>query len=77
MGDLDDVRDRLLALEHEGWRSLCEGTGADFYGRLMTPEAVMVLAHGFVLDRHQVRASLADAPPRTTYTPTEHRPSAG
>lgn len=26
----------LLDLENQGWQSLCEGTGADFYGTLMT-----------------------------------------
>lgn len=54
--------DDLLALEHRGWDALCRGTGADFYGDLMTEEAVMVLAHGFVLGRAAVLASLSDAP---------------
>lgn len=62
-----DLLADLLALEHRGWDSLCDGTGADFYGALMTADAVMVLAHGFVLDRDQVRASLADAPPWSSY----------
>ena len=57
----------LLTLEHEGWRSLCTGTGADFYGRLMIPGAKMVLAHGFALDREAVIASLDDAPPWQSY----------
>lgn len=52
----------LLALEHEGWRSLCEGRGAHFYGELMTEDGVMVLAHGMVLDRARVVESLQDAP---------------
>lgn len=69
MSDLDD----LLALERRGWDSLCDGTGAEFYGSLMTAEAVMVLAHGFALDREQVRASLADAPPWSSYEITEPR----
>ncbi|MDP9822093.1 DUF4440 domain-containing protein [Nocardioides massiliensis] len=69
MSDLDD----LLALERRGWDSLCDGTGAEFYGSLMTAEAVMVLAHGFALDHEQVRASLADAPPWSSYEITEPR----
>lgn len=52
----------LLALEHEGWRALCEGRGAPFYGDLMTEDGVMVLAHGMVLDRAQVVHSLQDSP---------------
>lgn len=54
--------DELLALEHRGWKSLCDGTGADFYSRIMTEDAVMVLAHGYVLDRGAVIRSLNDAP---------------
>ncbi len=57
----------LLDLEHRGWDSLCDSTGADFYGSLMTEDAVMVLAHGFALDREAVVASLSDAPPWRTY----------
>lgn len=57
----------LLTLEHQGWASLCQGTGADFYGRLMTSDAVMVLAHGFALDRDAVIASLNDAPTWDSY----------
>lgn len=53
----------LLELEHEGWRSLRESRGGDFYGALMTPDAVMVLVDGSVLDRATIAASLNDAPP--------------
>ncbi|TDE92800.1 nuclear transport factor 2 family protein [Occultella glacieicola] len=63
----------ILDLEHEGWTSLCESRGADFYGRLMTEDAVMVLAHGFVLDRDAVVASLNDAPPWLEYHLSDER----
>lgn len=59
--------DELLDLEHQGWRSLCDGTGADFYGRIMTGDGVMVLAHGQVLDRQAVIDSLNEAPRWRTY----------
>lgn len=65
--------DELLQLEHEGWKSLCDGTGGDFYGSIMTAEGVMVLAHGQVFDRQAVVASLNDAPPWRTYEITDER----
>ncbi|WP_393916544.1 hypothetical protein [Halostreptopolyspora alba] len=40
------MQEEPLELEHRGWRPLCDGTGADFYGSLMTEDGVMVLAHG-------------------------------
>lgn len=63
----------LLTLEHQGWESLCRGVGADFYGRIMTPDAVMVLAHGHVLDREAVIASLNGAPAWQSYEISEER----
>ena len=65
--------DELERLERAGWDALCAGTGSDFYGRLMTDDAVMVLAHGAVLDRDAVAASLDEAPPWTTYTLSDLR----
>lgn len=58
----------LLELEHAGWRSLCDGTGSDFYERLMTDDGRMVLANGVVMSRSAVAASLGDAPPWSGYT---------
>ncbi|MDN5743613.1 MAG: nuclear transport factor 2 family protein [Nocardioidaceae bacterium] len=55
--------DRLVALEHDGWRSLCESRGGTFYGAVMTADAVMILVNGMVLDRDTTAASLNDAPP--------------
>ena len=63
----------LLDLEHQGWKSLCDSTGADFYGSVMTDDGVMVLAHGEVLDRAAVVASLNDAPPWRTYEISDER----
>ncbi|WP_026932556.1 DUF4440 domain-containing protein [Glycomyces tenuis] len=68
-----DTLDELLEMEHAGWRSLCEGTGGAFYGSVMTEDAVMVLAHGFVLGRAAVAASLDEAPPWSGYEITEER----
>jgi hypothetical protein len=65
--DSAELLNELLDLEHCGWKSLCDSTGADFYGSLMTQDAVMVLAHGFVWNRDAVVASLSDAPPWRTY----------
>lgn len=56
------THDRLLELEHAGWRALCDGDGGGFYGRLMTDDGVMLLVNGAVLDRGQVADSLAGGP---------------
>lgn len=63
----------LLDLEHQGWKSLCDSTGADFYGRTMTSDGVMVLAHGEVFDRQTVIGSLNQAPPWRTYDIADER----
>lgn len=67
------MSDELWDLEHQGWASLCRSTGADFYGDLMTAGGVMVLAHGQVLDRAAVVASLNEAPPWRGYELSEQR----
>jgi hypothetical protein len=59
--------DELLELEHAGWRSLCEGTGARFYSGMMTEDGLMILAHGMALDRDATAAALRDAPPWAGY----------
>lgn len=59
--------EQLLALEHAGWRALCEGTGDRFYGDVMTDDAVMVLANGAVMDRAAVVSALGQAPPWARY----------
>jgi hypothetical protein len=63
----DDLLSPILELERQGWDSLCDGTGGSFYGRLMTDDALMVLASGTVLDREAVVASLVESPPWSTY----------
>jgi len=65
--------DELVALERRGWDSLCQSRGGDFYGALMTADAVMVLVNGMTLDRETIRASLDDAPPWESYEITEPR----
>lgn len=65
--------DELLDLEHQGWMSLCNSTGADFYGQIMTSDGVMVLAHGQVFDRQAVIDSLNQAPPWRTYDIVDER----
>lgn len=62
-----DQMTELLELERAGWDSLCNGTGGEFYGTLMTEDAVMILANGMALDREAVVASLRDAPPWQRY----------
>ncbi|MGI8535030.1 MAG: nuclear transport factor 2 family protein [Mycobacteriales bacterium] len=66
--DGEDVKETLLELERRGWDSLCNSTGGNFYGSLMTADAVMVLANGAVMDREAVVESLEYAPPWRTYS---------
>ncbi len=66
MGE-DELKATLLDIERRGWDSLCDSTGATFYGELMTSDAVMVLANGAVLDRESVVESLEHAPQWRTY----------
>jgi hypothetical protein len=54
--------EELLELESAGWTSLCDGTASEFYGSIMTADALMVLANGQVMDRGQVVEALRDAP---------------
>jgi hypothetical protein len=67
-----DIED-LVELEHRGWRSLCDGTGDRFYSEIMTDDAVMLLAHGAIMNRDEVAASLASAPPWSDYRIEEPR----
>ena len=63
----------LMDLERQGWDSLCESRGGDFYGPLMTGDAVMVLVNGMVLDRDTIAASLNDSPPWSSYELSDER----
>ena len=62
-----ELTEELLRLEHAGWKSLCEGTGDQFYGGVMTDDAVMVLANGMVMDRDTVTSALGESPPWARY----------
>lgn len=64
---MEDLLNELLKLEHAGWRSLCDSTGGDFYGNVMTDDARMVLANGAVMSRSEVTESLEHAPPWASY----------
>lgn len=73
MNATDPTREELLVLERRGWDALCTGTGPAFYHDRMTADGIMVLAHGAVLERTQVRSSLATAPPWRDYTLSDVR----
>ena len=61
------VRHVLLELERAGWDSLCNQTGSEYYGELMLPNALMVLANGMVMDRDMVVSALSESPPWRAY----------
>lgn len=58
----------LLEIERRGWESLCDGSGATFYGEIMSDDGVMVLANGIVTDRSTVTTALAEAPTWDDFT---------
>lgn len=60
--------DRLITLERRGWDALCRSQGGSFYSEIMTPEAVMVLVNGMVLDRSTIAETLNDSPPWSSYS---------
>ena len=68
-----DITEELIELERAGWDSLCDGSGSTFYGSLMAPGGLMILANGQVLSRDEVVASLADAPTWASYEITNAR----
>ena len=65
--DRDALQTALLELERSGWDSLCDGTGGDFYGKLMTDDALMVVANGAVMDRDAVIEALRQSPTWRSY----------
>ncbi len=63
----------LIRLEQRGWDALSRSAGGDFYGQLMTPDALMVLVNGMVLDRDTIEKSLNESPPWESYALIEER----
>lgn len=59
--------EELLRLESAGWDALRSSRGGVFYANLMTPDALMILVDGSVLDRSAIAASLDHAPPWSSY----------
>ena len=68
----DDLPARLLHEEHEGWHAICEGRGGDYYSRVMTSDAVMIVP-GAVIERTSIRASFDSTPPWEEYEIHEPR----
>jgi Domain of unknown function (DUF4440) len=63
-----DTQAALVEIERRGWDSLCDGTGADFYGQVMAEDGLMVIADGTVMDRDTVVDALRSAPPWRSYS---------
>jgi hypothetical protein len=58
----DGILADLTALEHAGWRALCEGTAVGFYTQTMALDGLMVIATGQILDRDTVLDVFEHAP---------------
>lgn len=52
----------LPAVEHAGWRSLCDSRGGAFFGQTMTTEAVFILVNSAAMTRDDIADSLDGAP---------------
>src|SRR5689334_6299506 len=63
----------LSSREEEGWKALSEGRAAEFYGREMVEEAVMVLPMPSVLDKAEAVAAMSQSPPWASYRLEEPR----
>ena len=68
-----ELLDELLQLEHDGWKALCGGTAAQFYGDVMSADALMVLANGSIMNRAEVTTALAQAPSWQRYEISDAR----
>jgi ketosteroid isomerase-like protein len=62
----------LIELERKGWEALASGRGAEFYGRVMTDDAIVVVP-GMVLDRAQTLASWEGVGPWNEYSLAHER----
>lgn len=59
--------ENLLKLEKQGWDCLTKSKGADFYGALMTNNALMILVNGMTLEYRTIVQSLNNAEPWDSY----------
>jgi hypothetical protein len=66
------LEESLVDLEQEGWEALSRGTGADFYRKYLTDNAVMVFP-GMVLTREQSLEAMETAPPWKSFQIEEPR----
>lgn len=62
----------LVGLERQGWDALVAGRGPEFYARMLTPEALVVVP-GMLLDRRQTLASWEGLPPWSAYEFSDER----
>ncbi|MBC6457339.1 nuclear transport factor 2 family protein [Actinomadura sp. HBU206391] len=69
-GPGDDLHDRLLDLEGQGWTALSSGTGGDFYRDRLSADAYMVLPIG-TLGREASINAMEQAPPWARFLLTE------
>ncbi|WP_199253831.1 DUF4440 domain-containing protein [Mycolicibacterium mengxianglii] len=67
----DELFDVLIALEHRGWQSLCDGTGGDFCRDVLAEDVLLELGDGVIMDRvaltQTLGATQARMPPWTGY----------
>jgi hypothetical protein len=55
----ENVLNELIALEHQGWQSLCDGTAGQFCLDLLADDALLEFGDEVVMDRVAVAQTLA------------------
>jgi hypothetical protein len=60
------LAERLIELEHEGWRALVSGDGGAYYREHLTADALMAFPFG-VLTREATIQAMESAPPWERY----------
>lgn len=63
---IDDLRERLLREEHDGWQAILDGRAGTYYANAMTDDALMIVER-LVLDRRSILHSFDDVAPWDYY----------
>jgi hypothetical protein len=69
---MSDLEQELIRAEHDGWRALASGRGAEHYRRHLAENAVMAFSFG-VLSQQEAIGAMEAAPPWSNFELIEPR----